>query len=1014
MDDFIDRLINALPNYTPVKSAAKIGRSSYGTLDKMQRLAAALSQYGIEKAKGNNVSYESVAAKKPTFFDVANEIPSEYTLTDALQSMPGITGKYTPTPESAKKIADLLEKTGVTQNFMMKSAIDAGKKDIPVGRMQQIASIAGKQIAKANPVTAAGTALAAGLPIEPTINTDKKVSAMDILKPVAGFVADTATHPLTAAAGIGGLGVKAIKTADMWKNGLTWTQASKLADQSKVGADTWESFGQLYPRVAQMINESFGGSDPEKIYTMLRSPSKFLSPKLQEALMKARRDIGQFTEKATSRVRDWANLDADARKAVGEAVINNNYTILDNFKDKYPSIQDTAANLRRLINQAGLQAVKAGKLSPETFAANKDTYVRRMYQYFENHPEWVKTNNPEQNLELMLTESPITSNVGGDKVNNALFKPRTADEELQQRLGVLGPEHIGYAAGEGSLRTFRSARNSQMFDEIASGISKPSLPEDILKNYPGENLVEKEINAVRQAKKVRVNMFNDVPVVEMEGKQWAKMPDNKGFGSLANKWVPRWDAEHVIGTFKMKGKIATAYDNILNMWKTGKVVLSPAAQGRNLVSNSILMMYSGIPLADAMNHIAKSSKAAMSNNPDYIQRAFIRYGGKGKTWADSEALKFGTGFKNVKAASKTAMNIKDISNIPGNMYSGTENIFKTAIMRYWHEEKGLSLKEAFDKAQETLFDYGDVSNGVEGIKKSLIPFVTFFSKAIPFTSKSALSRPSSVLPLVAMKDVINDHQTTKLGLTDKDRNMLENRFGKWYLITGGTKSKPNIMDLSYIIPGLSDMAGSNGSRGILGKSWIPQALQPSNPFLALLEAQRGVNKAFYFQKPIYSDTDIKFDELKPAVAELVKKGYKLPDAIKTVLSQSSFGKGAGYLWKAFAPANPIIPGTFQGEQLKSALTGMPVFSTGEVQQPKTAIASQIGFKTTPVDMNRMYVSNIREMANLQKELRNELLRINGSKLSDSQKSIKRAAVMLRIKKQIEDLQNYAKTGARNE
>ncbi len=997
LNNIIDILMASKKVPSSASIATGLGKGAYDDLSKVQSFLAALSNYGIKKAKGKKTTLREENAKKPSFFDVVENIPSEYSAEDITSSLPGITGSLTPSEENKRKLGALWAKfkaSGLNAALppIARVVLEGGEKTIPIGQIQAGAGKALNIASKMTPLTRIGTALANMPSLQPKVDLNKKISPMDIIKPLVGFGMDTVTHPVTAIAGAGGLALKGIKAA--------------AGPGAKLGQETFAAFGEAYPRVVQMFAEALKLKDPEKIYASLRSPSKILSPKLQESLMKAQRDIGQFGSMAESRVRAWADIkNPEARKAVGEAVLNNDYAKLDTFKESFPQIEKVAKDFRRLINKAGLQAVKAGKVSPETYLANKDTYARRMYEYFENHKEYIK-NNPEKNLEQLMLEMPITGK--GIKEQQNIFKKRVATPETQEKLGVLGPEQIGYTAGEGSLRTYRSARNAEMFQELSAApdVVKPMLPENVLASFPGKNLAEKEINAVRQADKIKVNIFTDIPVVKIGEQQWAKMPSNKAYGAISNKWLPRFDAEHIIGTYAYKPQWLKTYDNLLNLWKSGKVVLSTAAQARNIGSNTILMAYSGIPVFDSVRYLKKSlGRLIEKGDNDYIQRAFIRFGGKGSQWADVESMKFGSKFTNKAVPSQFSMTVKDIANIPGKLYGDTESLFKNAVMRYWHEEKGLPLKEAFGKAQETLFNYGDVSKFIGGVKKTAIPFVTFFSKALPFTAKSALSRPMSVLPIIAVKDTLNNHTSKKLGLNDKDIKTIKQRYGDWYLITGGTKQKPEILDLSYIIPGLSDLTGGQGGRGILGETAIPQSLQPSSPLLTALEVLPGVNKSFYFNKPIWNESDLKLKEAVASIDMLEKQGVSRRDAIKRVFGSSRMGKTLLYALKNLSPANILMPGSYQWDQLKAALQGTPVYTSGEVPTLKSALQSAMGAKFSPLDLQKQNIINLRTNLSTQKEIRNELLKVNRSKLSPSEKELRRKLLMLQLKSQIEKLRS---------
>jgi hypothetical protein len=1008
-NDTVNNLLQIINKYKSVPSTASIatnlGKLAYNDLSKMQSLMAALTDYGVKKAKGEETTLKKVLTDKPNFMEVPDNIPGTFNVGDIVKSVPGITGKYTPTDEQSAKIQALWDKfkasgLDAALNPLIRTALRSGEQIIPTGVIQSGLSEAGRMVAKSTPLLRMGSFLAKQTGIKPTIDVDKTNSLMDIAKPVVGFGLDTATHPITAVSGSGTLMLKGIKNL---AQGLSLTGKGisnplAVASAAKMGKETFEAFGEAYPRIFQMIGEAVGHKDPEKIYNFFRSPSKIVSQKVQDAIMKSQRDIGLFNNKAKARTEAWASIpDEAARKAVGEALMNNNYSLLEPFKVKFPEIESVAKNIRRLITEAGLQGVKGRVLDYNTFVANKDTYVRRMYEYFENPENFVKANNPEANLANVLTESPI-SGTAGNKINTKIMSQRVADEATRKRLGVLGPEQIGYTSGEGSVRTFKSARNSEMFNEISASpdIVKTNLPESIVNQYPGSNLAEKELNAIKQSEKTKINIFNALPKFNIDGETWVKMPTNKGYGALADKYIRRVDADHIIGTYALKGAAMKTYEKLLSLWKSGKVLWSPPAQSRNLLSNTILMTYSGIPFTDAVNYLYKASKAVITKGSnDYVNRAFIKFGGQGTAWADNEAFKLGSKFTGQKISKPSLL--KDVAAIPGNVYAGTENIFKNAIMRYWHEEKGLSLKEAFNKAQETLFNYGDTSKAINLTKKTLIPFFTFSSKALPFTAKSALSRPNSVLPLMAAKDVINDYNAKKIGITADSRAILNDRYGQWYLITGGTKLKPEIIDLSYIIPGLTDLSGNQGSKGILGNLPIPQSFQFNNPAFAILEAAPGINKSFYFQKPITSSTDIKMQEIQPMIDSLVKSGVPIKEAYKKVLGNSAILKRLAHVYKSWAPANPLVPGTYQNEQLTAAIKGMPTSMSGEVPTLKTAITSLTGIKNTPVDILKQTKINMGEFQKSVKDIRNKNILINKSKLSNEEKKMQRMLLSLKLK-----------------
>lgn len=69
----------------------------------------------------------------------------------------------------------------------------------------------------------------------------------------------------------------------------------------------------------------------------------------------------------------------------------------------------------------------------------------------------------------------------------------------------------------------------------------------------------------------------------------------------------------------------------------------------------------------------------------------------------------------------------------------SENVMRLANYNAFIK-KGYGIKEAAKKAREISFDYSDISNEIEGIK-SIVPFITFYSKNVPFQVQKTLENP---------------------------------------------------------------------------------------------------------------------------------------------------------------------------------------------------------------------------------------------------------------------------------
>jgi hypothetical protein len=829
--------------------------------------------------------------------------------------------------------------------------------------------------------------------------TEQKTLGDAFVKPTMKFALDTAADPLTWVGGAGELGLAGIKAA--------------AGPGAELGKQIFGAFGEAYPRIAQMATEAlqkipmFKNADPGAVYNALRSPSELLSPEFQDVVIKFKNKINLFTNTALERAKPWYALkDPDLQTKIGEAVYSGDYAplqkhvedlvaagspVVAKLPDPVNDVLDIAKGFRSLQTVAGKAAVDAGLVSKETFEANKKNYVRQFYRYFVDHPEFMNE-NPENGLQRMVSGINISGE--NKKVNFNLFNKKLAPEdfpslaeyeEFKKNYGALGPDNVGFSATRGAILTNNAARQRQMFSGIADipGLAKDQLPESFLsKITAGQTLADKAAVAEAGARKIKLGDFGQTPLLNIDGVEHIKIPADKGFGALAGKWMPRPEGESVVNVFKRKGDIQRAIDKFTGFWKTMKVPYSTTAQSRNFLwSNPFLMTLSGIDPVEAFT-IGPKAMASFSekgfNTP--VGQAYLRLGGLGKTFVSADITPLmKNAAEKTKPSSALWQGIKEKLALPGKAYSSLESAGKMGIMDYWHG-KGLTWKESFDKAQETLFDYGDRSALIDKISRNAlgIPFMTFSSKALPFVAKKTLSNPGRVLSAIAMKDVMNEHQSQKLGLTPADLKLIQQRYGDWYLITGGTKDKPEVLDLSYLIPG-TDLTGGYDNKGSLRNVApfpIPQAFNPSSPYYSLGETV--FNKSLYFDKPIMQPTSIDTKDIgkyiqimkdrAPAgtvsvkdipalLKEMVKRGAApekalavliknsnpvyTANAAKVVIGNTKRADQLLYLLRSLGPASGFMPGSYQWDNLASALKGVPSYS-GRTMSVAQALTQELG------------------------------------------------------------------------
>jgi hypothetical protein len=1014
---FLDasKLLSKIPSISTADVASNAGQSAWSALGKVRPTLANLALNGIQKLKGEKPSGQ--VDKNMNFEKVMNELPSNYTKYDVIKGF----GKLLGAKLTNKNVDTIIEKMQIPKGISpipgAELALSAGSENIPnisASGITPSASMA--TIPKGmsfdvpalgmkpkldilnNPILQVGMGLANSYAskirdkqesgdVSPTgIPQISSVHPSEILKPTIGLGMDFTSDPWSLLPIPAGSAIKAIKKV----------AGPKVIEQSM------EAFGSVIPDLLGSFS-----SDPEKLKMYLRTPSKILSPELKDSVMKAKRDINNFIEYAVKRVDKWAEQTPDIREAIGKAVISNDYGALENSvtgMKNADEIMSIAKNLRKTDFKAGIEAVKAGKLTKEKFIENSGTHVRRMYEFYENNKEFLKNEEISGSATTGLFETLVGPNIGkGTKTTPSFFKSRGADFQTPEEYaawrathGELGPEKIGYSIGEGSTRTFKSARYSRMYDDLANSpnYAMNELPPEVIAKQPYQKFTQ-----VGMAK---------MPYSEIGGKQYIKMPESQSYGSLANKWIPRADGEYLVDYQTNKsGPISRWVEKMTGLWKTGKVAASSAAQSRNFfMSNPLQMMYMGVDPIDAFKYTYKRAMVHMDGKQDTIRRLVNRLGGESSTFTDSETLKAYSGFKGYKQPSELNMNLKKALNIPGKIYGESELIQKEAMFEYL-KDKGLSSKEAWAKTTEALFDYSDKSKLVKNLSKSVfgVPFITYSAKAIPYTAKTILTKPGNILPLLAVRDTWNNKQIDKLGLTNNNIKSIEERYGNWYLITGRTKDAPEIIDLSYSIPGLPDVIGSKAGSGVL-TGLAPQAMQPSHPLVGIAETIPSINKSFYFNKPIYKETDFNAGELKDAYKELKKAGLPSLRAFSEVLGGSKIGKGFGHIFQTLAPATAFMPGTYQAKKLSSAIKGEPVSYTGETMTPETALLSEFGIKTSPMNLSQSDKMDVFKMKSKIKEITGNLIKLNQDKRMDSNPKLKALRTNLEYYKILKAINEY--------
>lgn len=508
-----------------------------------------------------------------------------------------------------------------------------------------------------------------------------------------------------------------------------------------------------------------------------------------------------------------------------------------------PEYRDIVRRAMDRIEELGNEAVNLGLLSEETYKANLREYLGRYYQG--GNSSW------NEFLQRPFKQMAIK----GER-----FKSRTLTGEQAVAHGVITDPSYAVARTVQDL-TF-DIETAKAFRRIAENVTWAKASEAFA-----------DATQARQAGFVRV-------------------PKDKRFGDLADKWVDRSVSDEVFSLVHpssgsaTKDAMAGIYDKMLGYWKLGKTAWNPATHFRNIFSNFILADIGAGLSPVRVDIYANALRQYIKKGPLYEEAA--KTGLFGTDWFGSEVRAF-INPENVAGSSSMfdALNRSLTSRImkaPGNLYQGEEHWFKMAV--YLNERAGgATIEQAAAHAQKYLFDYSDISPMLQKMRGAWWggPFLTFTSKALPIMVESAVKNPIRFWKYPVMMKGLHEYSKAKLGISEDEWKKMESVLPPWkqngwnvLLPARGREGKPRLLDLTYNMPW-----GQLGESPSLLKN-VPilkdlpfGAIDPfigSNPFTNLA-ANVVFNRDRFLDKPIYSPN---IDTPLEGVGKImVNAGYQL-------------------------------------------------------------------------------------------------------------------------------------------
>lgn len=378
-------------------------------------------------------------------------------------------------------------------------------------------------------------------------------------------------------------------------------------------------------------------------------------------------------------------------------------------------------------------------------------------------------------------------------------------------------------------------------------------------------------------------------------RQYVPVPDDKAYGALAGKWVPKDVMEKVLRQIGAKQDVfGQKFQKYLSRWKAGKLA-NPASIMRNF--------YSGLPMANVFG------KVPMYELPKYMGRIGIAAGkGKNKSALWREFLGSGalegqlskSELSNILGKNHAVLGSDNLLTAAGKKYdSFMENygmkafnapdVFWRAVVYSYYRDKGKSVKEAGAIARKALLDYSNTPEWVRKVAGSgLVPFARFPYHATKATAKAMWHDPASATKYYKPQNQFHDEDQDNI-LPDylKAENLLP-MGEKTRMVNGKEQKVKRNLDLSNIYPFANDVSVGNplldalelkrtGKNG-LGQEVIREGM--TNKDMAKAYAEYAANSVLPAMASTYSWGKLK-DAYKGNVDSKGRQ-YDMEDAIMQV------------------------------------------------------------------------------------------------------------------------------------
>lgn len=593
-------------------------------------------------------------------------------------------------------------------------------------------------------------------------------------------------------------------------------------------------------------------------------------PAYIEAVEQAQINMRMGTEKVGTIANKIMEMPGEAQRKIANYMKGEKGFAVSSLTPEEKLAADAA---RGEFKRLGNDLVDLKMLDPKTYADNVNTYLPRLY----------KTKEIGMETPMLGTKKPMRMNV--DRLKHRQDIPQDVREALGEIM------EAGYPTSKGLMQLNQAVEKGKMFRQVAGM----------------QHLVT-----------------DDAAIAAERG--WIKMPVTNKLGDMSGKYAAPSVAEDLNSIIREKGELEQGYKKLLGMWKYGKVVMSPATHARNMFTNMFWLDVSGTSPITQAKLFPKAIREIRLNGPVYQQAKEL--GLVGTEMIGEDIIKLQQNYL-IGGAPNTPMNLvkkamhygKEAARKLGDTYQGEEQLFK--MVKFMDNvNKGMTPQKAALDAEKWIFNYNKISPAVKGLRETVIPFATYFSKAIPQLGKAAVNNPLGVYKYVSFFNALDNVGAEKSGVSPAQHKAIKDQFDVTLLPMKRKDGKVQTLDLNFLTPW--------GEAANLSTAGIPQPFTPSGPLFALNNALVAHYDPFT-KKELFKETD-PWQVKASAMTDYLGKAL-LPNLTPGVAGVTSPFRG-GYHFR----------------ELADAIKGTPSYPKKDVKSiPEALLSTGLGLKTRGID-----------------------------------------------------------------